>query len=356
MDTKLKTKPTKITDLKVTQASEQDSVSWNQYVDNNPSATFAHRWEWSDILSNSFGIQPYYFIARKNSQVVGVLPTAFMKSILFGKYLISLPWLDYGGAIADDDHTAYELVHRAVNVARENGCEFLEMRAVRHQLPNLADKTDKREFRLDLSEGEEALWKSFNGKARNQVRKAEKAGLSVKFGGAELLDDFYKVFAFNMRDLGTPVWPRELFSEIFRYFPNESEIVIVQLEDKVIAGGLILHYKDYSTVPSASSYRKYLKLCPNNIMYWETIKRCIQRGSKVFDFGRSTEGAGTYKFKKQWLSEPEKQVWQYKLIKTDSLPELNPNNPKFKLAIKIWRKMPLPVANFLGPKIVTKLP
>ncbi len=356
MQTNVETKPIKTAPLEVAQASERDSSDWNRYVERNPVSTFAHRWEWSDILSDSFGTQPYYFIARQNNQVVGILPSALMKSFMFGKYLISLPWLDYGGAIADDDHIAYEIVHRAVNVARENGCEFFEMRAVRHRLPDLTDKTNKREFRLDLSGGEEALWKSFNAKARNQVRKAEKGGLGVKFGGVELLDDFYKVFAYNMRDLGTPVWPRELFREIFRYFPNESEIVIVLLDDKVVAGGVILHYRDYSTVPSASAYRKYLKLCPNNMMYWETIKHCIQRGSKFFDFGRSTEGAGTYKFKKQWLSEPEKQVWQYKLIKANSLPELNPNNPKFKLAIKLWQKMPLPIANFLGPRIVTKLP
>ncbi|MCP4632291.1 MAG: GNAT family N-acetyltransferase, partial [candidate division Zixibacteria bacterium] len=118
----------------------------------------------------------------------------------------------------------------------------------------------------------------------------------------------------------------------------------------------LIHYKDYSGVPSASAYRKYLKLCPNNLLYWEVIKRCISRGSSYFDFGRSSEGAGTYRFKKQWMKKPKEQIWQYKLLKIDELPELNPNNPKFKLAINIWRRLPLPIANFLGPKIITKLP
>jgi FemAB-related protein (PEP-CTERM system-associated) len=279
-----------------------------------------------------------------------------MKSALFGRFLISSPWLDYGGPLADDDSVARQLIDAAESKARELQCRFFEMRAVAHRLPGMTEKTDKRQFHLDLTPGEDEVWKSFDAKARNQVRKAEKSGLTCVFGGRELLDDFYHVFARNMRDLGTPVWPRSLFEQIFGQFRNEAEIAAVKLGPKTVGAGVILHYGGYSGMPSASSYRKYRDLCPNNLMYWETIKHAIARGSKVFDFGRSSEGAGTYNFKKQMVRQPTEQIWQYRLLTIDTLPEMNPDNPKYKTAIALWRKLPLWLANWLGPKIVTKLP
>ncbi len=337
-------------------ASSSDSKGWDNYLLHTRNRTLAHRWSWGEILASSFGVKPYYFIAERENSIVGILPTTLMKSRLFGSFLISLPWLDYGGPIADNDEIALCLVDTAIETASENNCSFLELRAVSHRLEGLREKADKFTFLLDLQSGEEDVWKSFNAKARNQVRKAEKSGLTVLFGDSDLLAEFYKVFARNMRDLGTPVWPKELFEEIFYHFPNDTEIAAVEYKSKIVAAALILHYGDYSIVPSASSYREYRRLCPNNIMYWEIIKHCISRGSILFDFGRSSEGAGTYHFKKQWVKKPTQQIWQYKLLSTNTLPELNPRNPKYRLAINIWSKMPLSIANFLGPKIITKLP
>jgi serine/alanine adding enzyme len=159
-----------------------------------------------------------------------------------------------------------------------------------------------------------------------------------------------------MRDLGTPVWPKRLYAEQFNYFKNDTEIALINQGDQPIATALLIHYQDQSCVPSASAYRKYLNLSPNNLMYWEIIRRCIKRGSTRFDFGRSTLNAGTYNFKKQWVKNPRQQIWQYNLLTIDELPELNPSNPKFRIAINIWKHLPLRVANALGPRIVIKLP
>ncbi len=337
-------------------ADNLDKDKWNQYLIKTQGGILGHQWQWRSILTNSFNIQPYYIIAEKENNVVGLLPTVFMSSFIFGKFLISLPWLDYGGPIADNDTIASKLVDKAEVIAQKNQCRFLELRAVKHRLSNLTEKIDKFGFQLDLTLGQEEVWKSFDAKARNQVRKAEKSGLTVNFGKAELLDDFYKIFSRNMRDLGTPVWPKKLFTEILHHFKNDCEFALVKMDQKPIAAGMLIHYFDYSVVPSASANREYLKYCPNNLMYWEIIKRCIQRGSKTFDFGRSSRGSGTNRFKKQWVKEPISQIWQYRLLEIDELPELNPNNPKFKLAISIWKKLPLPIANFFGPKIVTRLP
>jgi FemAB-related protein (PEP-CTERM system-associated) len=338
-------------------AGTGDATRWDNYVNSHARRTVAHLWRWREILGTSFKLEPYYYIAENaESKVVGVLPTAFMKSVLFGRFLISLPWLDYGGPLADDDSIAGKLVEVAENKARELNCKFFEMRAAAHRLPHMTEKTDKRQFHLDLTPGEEGIWKTFDAKARNQVRKAEKSGLTCVFGGKELLDDFYAVFAYNMRDLGTPVWPRLLYEEIFSKFQREAEIVAVKLGEKTISAGLILHHGSYTGMPSASSYREYRDLSPNNLLYWETIKHALARGSKILDLGRSSDGAGTYNFKKQMVRQPTEQVWQYRLLTIDTLPEMNPDNPKYKLAIAVWRKLPLWLANRLGPKIVTKLP
>ena len=337
-------------------ADSHDSVRWNEYLDRSPNRTYGHRWEWREILVNSFGLRPYYLLAEQQGDVVGLLPATFLKSLLFGRFMISLPWLDYGGPIADDDDIAVRLVNEATSIASENRCRFLEMRAVHQNQPELVNKTDKYEFHLNLDGGTDVVWRSLDAKARNQTRKAEKAGLTASFGGSELLDDFYMIFARNMRDLGTPVWPKKLYSEIFRLLGKDAEICLISLDQAPVAGGILLHYEDFSAVPSASAYREYLKLCPNNLLYWSVIRHCIERGSKLFDFGRSSLKTGTYRFKKQWVKEPKEQCWQYSLLTVGSLPELNPANPKFKLAIKLWRRLPLPIANILGPKIVTKLP
>jgi serine/alanine adding enzyme len=336
-------------------ATEADSSAWDNYVDSHPGRTFGHGWHWSQVLGKAFGVLPRYCVAVDENKIVGILPAVLMKSRLFGRFMISLPWLDYGGPLAQTDEIAIGLVDFAVSLAKDEKCRFMELRAVKQRHPDLLEKKLKYGFYLDLTPGEEEVWKSIDGKAKNQVRKAAKSGLEIQFGKAELLDDFYKIFSCNMRDLGTPVWPRQLFTEQFSYFAD-TEIAILRLGNQPVAGALLIHYQDQSAVPSASAYRRYLNLSPNNMLYWEIIKRCINRGSARFDFGRSSLNAGTYNFKKQWVKNPELQTWQYKLLTIDELPELNPSNPKFQLAINIWKRLPLPLANMLGPKIVTKLP
>ena len=346
----------KLTDITYRTATDSESSSWDDFVDSHPRRTFAHRWHWSSVLEYSYRIKPYYIFAEKDGAIIGVLPTVLMRSRLFGRFMISLPWLDYGGPLALSDKAAIGMVDFASSIARSEKCRFLELRAVSQIHPGLVNRNHKYSFILDLTPGEENVWNDIDGKCRNQVRKAVKSGLEVRFGGVELLNEFYIVFARNMRDLGTPVWPRSLFAKQFEYFSNDTELAVVYLSSSPVAAALLIHYDDYSTVPSASSYRQYLKLSPNNILYWEIIRHCIARGSHRFDFGRSSPEAGTYKFKKQWVKDPELQTWQYNLLSISELPELSPSSPKFRLAIGAWKRLPLPLANLLGPHIATKLP
>ncbi|MDH4222635.1 MAG: FemAB family PEP-CTERM system-associated protein [candidate division Zixibacteria bacterium] len=342
--------------MSITEYSEKYRNLWNDYVVKNCYATFAHQIEWKDILEKSFRQKPLYLLSSENDQITGILPLFYYSSILFGKFLVSLPWLDYGGVCAGSVEIQQKLIEEAIQIAKQKKCKFLELRSVIQEDVRLVTKTNKITFKLELYPDPEKAWQGIDSKARNQIRKAQKSGLEVSFGGEENIDMFYSVFSTNMRDLGTPVWTKELFKNILAYFPEKSEIALVKMKDKTIGGALILYFKDMMTVPSASSLSSFLRYCPNNILYWEIIKRGCIKKLKIFDLGRSSWESGTFNFKKQWVEKPTQLYWQYYLNKIKKLPDLNPESSKFSLSIKLWKKLPLAWANFLGPKIVRKLP
>ncbi len=203
---------------------------------------------------------------------------------------------------------------------------------------------------------ENSVGKAFNAKLRNQVRKAVKSGLSVAVGGRELLTDFYTVFVRNMRDLGTPVYAEKFFAEVLRVFPSDARIIAVYLEGRPVAAGLIIWFRETVEIPWASSIRDYNQFCPNNLLYWMALQYAVIHGFKRFDFGRSTSGEGTYRFKEQWGAKPVQLNWQYLLSEGREMPELNTRNPKFEMAISVWKKLPLTVTRALGPHIVKNLP
>jgi hypothetical protein len=159
-----------------------------------------------------------------------------------------------------------------------------------------------------------------------------------------------------MRDLGTPVWGKDFFSAILKAFPQTSRIILVKSDLGPVAGGLVLSFKDRFYVPSASAYRGSLKMCPNHALYWRVIREACRQGKSYFDFGRSSQGSNTFRFKKQWVPHPTQLNWQYFLNKASQTPEINPSNPKYRLFIKTWQKLPIRLANFLGPKVIKNFP
>jgi FemAB-related protein (PEP-CTERM system-associated) len=320
-----------------------------------PGTTLAHVDAWLSVLSRALGHQDRSLVAERRGEVCGVLPMMLLKHWLFGTFHVSLPWLDYGGIIADESNTCHHLLQAAVAQARADRASFIELRSMEKGQPELPTRDDKVTFVLELGPVE-AVWSCFDPKVRNQARKAQRAGLTCQFGREELLAEFYQVFARNMRDLGTPVWGIALFENILHAFPKTSEIALIRLGEQAIGGGLVLHFKDTVYMPSASSLREHFHLCPNNLLYWEVIKRACDNGYRHFDFGRSTVGSGTYQFKKQWGAEVKPLHWQYILLNGTEMPQLNPSNPRFKFLIEVWKRLPLPIANWLGPRIVRHLP
>jgi FemAB-related protein (PEP-CTERM system-associated) len=255
--------------------------------------------------------------------------------------------------VADDDATERLLLNEASAIAGRLNCRHLELRHIARRFADLPCREHKVTMRLQLAPGQ---WERLDRKVRNQVRKAQKSSLTAESGGAELLPDFYTVFARNMRDLGTPVYARALFDEVLRAFPGRARVMVVRLEGRPIAAGIGYRTGRLFEVPWASSIREYNALCPNHMLYWHAIESALGEGVEVFDFGRSTPGEGTFKFKAQWGAQPVPLHWEYWLPPGHELPDQGPTNPKFKLAIEGWKRLPLWLANAAGPKIVRWIP
>jgi FemAB-related protein (PEP-CTERM system-associated) len=237
--------------------------------------------------------------------------------------------------------------------------ERLSYAVLRHRRRVFSDlpvRSHKQTMLLALRETSDAMWNGLDRKVRNQIRKAEKSGLTVVTGRAELLDDFYTVFARNMRDLGTPVYGRELFAEMVRACPDGVRIHAVRLNGATIAAAISYRFRDVVEVPSASSLREHRALCPNHMLYWHIIQTSIGEGVRTLDFGRSTPGDGTYHFKEQWGAVPEQLEWEYVLAPGRKLPTADRHDSQFNLFIAAWKRLPVGVATMIGPRLVRVVP
>jgi serine/alanine adding enzyme len=309
------------------------------------------------VIERVFGRETLYLLARDAGGAVrGVLPLVQLKSRLFGNFLVSVPYFNYGGVLADSSGARRALLAAAIGVARERGAGHIELRHRDEPEVDWPVREDKVSMLLDLPDTEEALWRSFTSKLRAQIRRPEKEGAVTRQGGAELVGDFYAVFARNMRDLGTPVYPKGFFETIVSTFPGEAKLFVVDLEGKPVAAGLTLAHGSTLEIPWASSLREANPFGVNMLLYWSVLRDATRRGFGRFDFGRCSEGSGTHKFKRQWGAAEAPLSWHYWLPAGEAIPRLTPRNPKYRAAIALWRKLPVPVANVLGPRIVKNLP
>ena len=343
--------------IAVTQATDNDRTDWDSFIDSTDEAESYHPYEWRKVFERVFGHRCIYLIARDVSgRVNGILPLVQLNSRLFGNFLVSVPCFNYCGTLAQSETVRSELIRAAWNAAEELGASHVELRHRARVDVDLPYRDDKVAMQLALPESSDELWQKFSSKLRAQIRRPTKDGATCEEGGIELVDDFYAVFSRNMRDLGTPVFPKDLFREMCDSFPDATRIFVVRLDGKACAAGITYGFRDRLEIPSASSLREYNRASVNMLLYWTVLQYAIRRGYRLFDFGRSTVNAGTYRFKRQWGAEPEPLHWHYCLPPGVEMPALNPQNPKYRLATKIWRRLPLGVANALGPRIVRNLP
>lgn len=330
---------------------------WEEFDDSAFPKLNAHRSAWITAIANGFNHRTYLIRASEKEQVVGMLPLVLVKGPIFGRFLVSLPYVNTGGVWARDEQIACKLIDQACDLADRLDVKYLELRheqPVAHGRFNF-ERTDKFHMRLELPATAEELLKSFKSKHRSQIKKSSDYDLEVEFGGEEYLDNFYQVFARNMRDLGTPVFSRKLFSSLLHEFSGDAEICVVRKNNQPIASGLLIHADHVSEVPSASSLREFNRTNANMLMYWHLLKRSIERGSRIFDFGRSSESSGTYRFKRQWGAEPSPAVWQY-YVRSGSPEEMRPDSGGKQRLVKVWQHLPVSLTKWVGPPIVRGIP
>jgi FemAB-related protein (PEP-CTERM system-associated) len=331
---------------------------WDDFIISSPEGSFGHLYGWEEVY-RVYGYKSFPIAAIDNSgRIRGILRLFLMKDIFGKKYLISNPFLSYGGICADDETTKAKLLHKAQEIAVQSHVEYIEIRQFATSVSDkLPIKKDFVTMFLKLTNDEEFVWKNtLTSKVRNQIRKAVKSGLTVDFGN-EYFDDFYRVLSVNFRDLGTPLHSKDFFRKILREFNKSSGIIVAKYKEKVIAGMLYIHFKNIFNDPWASSLREYNKLCPNNILYWEAIKCACKNGLEYFDFGRSTIDQGTLMFKRQWGAEQIPLYYQYSLNKAKTIAKTTAvNKSKYQLAINIWKRLPLIITNTIGPVVVRYLP
>ena len=312
---------------------------------------------WLNVLQAGLGHEIYALEATSSGCTVGFLPLALVSSMLFGRFLVSLPYLNTNGVVAPAADVQADLIARAATLADELNVRYLELRhevPIAHPALNAA-LTSKVHMRLALPKTGEQLWKEFDPKVRNQVRKGEKGAFTVVWGAGELLDGFHDVISENMRDLGSPVYGKALFTEILSTFPRDAEICLVREGEKPVAAALLLHGWGVTEVPTASSLKQYNPSNVNMLMYHHLLRRAVERGQRVFDFGRSTTEGSTFKFKKQWGAQPHPATWQYGVLQGE-VGDMRPDNPRYQRAIRLWQRLPIGLTRWLGPLIVRGIP
>jgi len=349
--------------VEVAVAGDHDADAWNGYVQKSDLDGHFHDFAWRRVIQRSLHHRPHYLIAKQGDALTGMLPLFDVRSRLFGRSLVSLPFLNGGGLLADDPPSAEALLKRADDIVRHGGYRYGELRQrcpLRDQPGELHCRQHKVAMRLSLGDDSEALFSCFKGKLRSQIRRPKKAGAKAQIiNGSNVverdIEAFYKVFAENMRDLGTPVFPKSLFEETINSFREQAWLAIVWLDGHPAAAGLMVGAGPSIEMIWASSLRCFNRLSVNMLLYWESMRTAILNGYEYFDFGRCTPDSPTYRFKAQWGAEPIPLHWYYVKGEGD-IPDVSPDNPKFRAAVRTWQFLPIAVANRLGPLVARSLP
>ena len=333
-----------------------DDARWDAYVEAHPDRSAYHYAGWVRLIARAFDHEAILLAATHGGTVVGVLPLVAMRSLMFGRFVVSLPYLNEGGLLADDETAEEALVDAAIGVARKHGADYLELRHVRRHDARLSERRHKVAMSLALRDTAEGQWQALDRKLRNQVRKGEKSGVTVADGGAELITGFYGVFARNMRDLGTPVFGVKLFEEALATFPDNTRVFCAYHREAPVAASIVHWRGDSIEVIWASALRDSNPVSANVSLYWHLIRFAIEQRCARFEFGRCTPGEGPFQFKRQWGAEPRPLVWEYWHARPSVDVDKTPRNPKYRAAVALWQRLPLGVTTFVGPKIVRGIP
>mgnify|MGYP001575267522 CR=1 FL=1 len=334
-----------------------DEARWDRFVDSMPAGTLFHQTAWRRILETTFDYRSHYLLAERDGVVRGVLPLFHVRSWFAGNAVISTPFAVYGGMLAVEEEAERILLLAGKTYAHEHGATYMELR---QRFASSNPELQTREnlyctFIKPLVANAEENFNTLPREARRMVRKGEKAGLTAKFDNARV-QDFYEIYAASVRSLGTPVFPLTLFENCLREFKDNADILLILHEELPIAGVLSFYYRDTVLPYYGGSLPDKNFLAPNNFMYWALMKSAGERGLHYFDFGRSKNSTGAFHFKRHMGFEHTPLPYQYQMMNGAPLPNNNPTNPKFQLAIKMWQHLPLGLTKVLGPHLVKQFP
>ena len=334
------------------------STDWDAFVLEARDASLYHLSGWTELAREVFGHRTLFVESRDAAgSLDGVLPVTQQRSWLLGNFATSVAFFNYGGALAAEPDVARRMMARAAEAAEELGCRYLEFRDRQTRSGDWTLRIDKITLQLELPATVDALSKGLGSKLRAQVKRAEREGVQCRTGAAELLDDFYAVFAENMRDLGTPVYPKRFFEAILGRFERFAQLVVIDSHGLPAAAAFLVFWRGRAEVPWASCRASAKSLGFNMRLYWELLRLSVDRGCTTFDFGRSTVDSGTYRFKRQWGAQPVPLYWyRWGRHERGKAEAGGDRGRAMQLATAIWQRLPLSVANALGPRISGALP
>lgn len=337
-------------------ATDEDSLTWDSFVAVHEHCVNYHRWAWKRVIEQAFGWKTYYLMAKEGGSIAGVLPLVWLKSKLFGNLLCSLPFFSEAGLVADSPEAGEALLGEAIRIARDVKAEYIELRHRGESPVSWPAKTAKVTLECDVFSDAEENMRRLSTKMRTNVRRSLKLGLKAEFGQREFLDDFYQVFCLKMRELGTPVYSRRFFETILEHFPGESFICRVRQGRETVATGFLTGWRGAMEANWSAASPKAMNLRPNMFLFWQMLCFAGQSGYRVFDFGRSSVGSGTYEFKQQWNTRVVTLHWNYWKASGEGTLELDPENPRYRAAIWAWQRLPIAVTKWIGPPIARCLP
>jgi len=336
-------------------AVSTEPPDWSELLASNAAAGLFHDPRWGELMQRAYGNRPYYLTARQGGKIRGCLQLIHQSSALFGSRLCSLPYFDAAGILSDETQATAALLAAAAELRGALKAESVELRQYEIIDESLPARTDKVTMRLDLPADPEQAWMDLKAKVRNQIRKAQGAGLAAADGGAELMGPFYRIYVRNMRDLGSPPHSLRFFRLIGETFADRARLFVVRLGGRAIAASFTLSDRHAVHVPWAGSDYRYRGTNANMLLYWAMLTHACRSASRRFDFGRGTRDGGTYRFKKQWGGREVPLYWQHLLGPDRVAPDLRPGSPKYRLMVACWRKLPVGLVRLLGPRIISKL-
>ncbi len=341
-------------DLRVVDAAAADAARWDEFVLLHPEATFFHRFGWKRALERAFGHRTHYLIAERGGRCVGVLPLGEIRSLLFGHALISTPFCVYGGPVAADVAARDALLDAACRRAQALGVDYLELRSLARLRPDWPCKDDLYvTFRKPISSSDEENLKAIPRKQRAVVRSGIAGGLTSRIDADERV--LWALYSESVRNLGTPVFPRSWFRVLAEEFADACEILTVQHAGRAVSSVMSFRFRD-EILPYYGGGSAIARDCKaNDFMYWEVMRRAAASGARIFDYGRSKRDTGSYRFKTHWGFEAAPLHYEYHLVKASAVPNVSPTNPRYRLFVEAWKRLPLALSRRLGPLVARSL-